>query len=109
MFKSTLAGLATLALAIIPVAALATSAHAAPVAVIQASDIDTLSPEGARTFQQRADAATRKFCRAATAGQPGLREKAACKTAVRAEIAEKFEAHNMAVAAKRQANTLASR
>ena len=108
MFKSTLAGVATLALAIIPVAAFGAAAHAAPVA-IQASDIDTLSPEGAQTFQQRADAATRKFCRTATAGQPGLREKAACKAAVQAEISEKFAARNTALAAQRQANTLASR
>jgi len=108
MFKATLAGVATLALAIIPVAALGTAAHAAPI-TIRAADIDTLSPEGAQAFHQRAEKAARKFCRTATVGTPSLRDKANCKAAVQAEIAEKYEARNVALAAQRQANTLASR
>ncbi|WP_332773783.1 UrcA family protein [Phenylobacterium sp.] len=108
MFKSTLAGVATLALAIIPVAALATAAHAAPV-TIRAADIDTLSPEGARAFHDRAEAAARKFCRAETLNQRSLVANARCMEAVQVEIAEKFAARNTALAAQRQANTLASR
>ncbi|WP_332766188.1 UrcA family protein [Phenylobacterium sp.] len=108
MFKSTLAGVATLALAIIPVAALATAAHAAPV-TIRAADIDTLSPEGVQAFHQRAEAAARKFCRAETLNQRSLVANARCMEAVRVEISEKFAARNTALAAQRQANTLASR
>ncbi|WP_309645416.1 UrcA family protein [Phenylobacterium sp.] len=108
MFKATLAGVATLALAVIPVAALGTAAHAAPI-TIQTADIDTLSPQGVQAFHHRAQAAARKFCRDATAGQRGLSARAHCMNAVQAEIAEKYEARNVALAAQRQANTLASR
>ena len=49
MFKisSTLAGVATLALATVPMLAIASGAHAAPV-VVKISDIDTSSAEGAK-------------------------------------------------------------
>ena len=73
MFKlssSTLAGVATLALATVPALALATSAHAGPV-VVKVSDIDTSSAQGAQILDQRVTLAARKFC-TVPANQGGL-------------------------------------
>ena len=60
MFKisSTLAGVATLALATLPMLAVASGAHAAPV-VVKVSDIDTSSTHGAKILNQRIDVAAR--------------------------------------------------
>ena len=82
---SRISGLAMLALAALPMAALATGAHAAPVA-LKTADLNLFSPEGVATFQQRADAATRTFCRE----ERVLAAHHACRAAVKAEIADKF-------------------
>ena len=84
-FISRISGLAMLALAALPMAALATGAHAAPVAV-KISDLNLFTPEGVASFQQRADAATRAFCREERA----LAVHEACRAAVKAEIADKL-------------------
>ena len=51
-FSSTLAGVATLALATVPMLAIASGAHAAPVTV-KVSDIDTSSAQGAKILNKR--------------------------------------------------------
>jgi UrcA family protein len=82
---SRISGLAMLALAALPMAALATGAHAAPVAV-KTADLNLFSAEGVATFQQRADAATGAFCREVR----GVAAHQACRAGVKAEIADKF-------------------
>jgi UrcA family protein len=99
MIKSaTLAGFATLALATVPVLALATAAHAAPVTV-QVADIDITTPEGARAFEARVDRAAAKFCRQSTEAMR-LSERQACLEGVKLELAEKMEARSAMLAAK---------
>ena len=89
-FAARFAGAATLALAALPIAALATAAHAAP-ATVRIADLDLNSPHGQAAYQQRVDRAAIKFCKA----QPGVatRVRAAddiCVAAVREERSEKF-------------------
>ena len=88
-FAARFAGLATLALAALPIAALATGAEAAPVAV-KVGDLNLNSDAGLTAFHQRADWAAKSFCRDAT--RPGTRLSAAraCQAAVKAEIGEKL-------------------
>lgn len=102
---STLAGVATLALAALPMFALATAAHAAPVAV-KVADIDTLSPAGAAVFEQRAEQAANRYC-AKLNPTARLTERSACLTAVRAEMADKIEARNTVLAARQGARMAA--
>ncbi|MFN3512375.1 MAG: UrcA family protein [Phenylobacterium sp.] len=103
MIKSaTLAGLATLALATVPMLALATAAQAAPVTV-QVADIDAATPQGAQTLETRVEHAAAKFCSHATR----LSERQACKDGVKLEVAEKVDARNAMLAAR--GSTLASR
>jgi UrcA family protein len=83
-FASKISGAAMLALASLPIAALTTAAHAET--AVKVADINVLSPEGAATFNQRADAAGRKYC----ITQRHAAEYAACRTAVKAELTEKF-------------------
>jgi len=110
MLRTTLAGVATLALAAIPLVALGTAAHAAPAPAIavRTADIDTLSASGAQVFERRADAATRRFCDRAVSGL-NLKERAACVEAVRVEISEQLQARNTALLAQRKANSVAHR
>lgn len=108
MFKSsTLAAAATLALAAVPMLALATNASATEPVAVKVSDINTLTPEGARAFADRVDAAANRFCQKAN---PNMRltERASCEAAVKVEVAEKLQAHNTMLAAKAGA-TVASR
>jgi UrcA family protein len=86
---SRIAGLATLALAALPIAALATGAHAAPVAV-KVGDLNLNSAEGLATFHRRAEAAATTYCRANQSGGVRINEVKACKTGVRAEMADKL-------------------
>jgi UrcA family protein len=85
-----IAGVATLALALLPVAALST-AHAANASVpyaaqsVQVSDLNLASASGKAMLAQRADAAARHFCR----DERSLDAKAACQAGVRAEVSEK--------------------
>src|SRR5687767_3020804 len=90
---STLAGVATLALAALPMFALATAAHSATPVAVKVADIDTLSPEGARIYAQRVDKAAVRFCRVKT-DNARLTERLDCQNAVRAEMADKLDARN---------------
>lgn len=104
---STIAAAATLALAALPMLALATNAQAAPVAV-KVVDINTLSADGAAAYGQRVDAAAVRFCHQAN---PNMRltERATCIAAVKSEMSEKLRAHNAVMAAKTGATLVASK
>lgn len=109
MFKlssSTLAGVATLALAAVPALALTTSAHAEPV-VVKVSDLDVGSAEGARTLDQRVTTAAREFC-TIPANQGGLTARANCMRSVRAEVQDNLMARD-SMYAKTQSTELARR
>lgn len=96
---STLAGVATLALAALPMFALATAAHSATPVAVKVADINTLSPEGAQIYAKRVDKAAMRFCRANNATSR-LTERVDCQNAVRAEMADKLEARNTVLAAR---------
>jgi UrcA family protein len=89
-YTARIASVATLALALLPVAALST-AHAANAQVpyaaqsVQVSDLNLASAAGKAALAQRADAAARHFCR----DERRLEVQAACQAGVRAEITEK--------------------
>jgi len=85
-FAAHFAGVATLALAVLPVAALTTAAHAAPVAHIQVADLNLASSDGVATLQHRVAAAASQFC----GDEKTLDQKAACKAGVRTEVQEKL-------------------
>ena len=88
-FTARIAGVATLALAVLPVAALST-AHAAthaPVSV-RVSDIDLSTADGRSALVARAGVAAHRYC----ANEFSLDMKAACEAGVRSEIAEKARA-----------------
>lgn len=84
--SNTIAGVATLALAAIPMLALGSNAFAAQPVTVQVADLDVSTPAGAREFERRTNAAASEFC------GPGMRlsEHVACKAAVRAEVTEKL-------------------
>ena len=79
------AGLATLALAALPIAALSTAAHAGPHQRVQVADLNLATTSGKATFDTRVDTAARRFCYA----ERNLEQKAACQAGVRAEANEK--------------------
>jgi len=83
------AGIATLALAALPALALATAAHAAP--AVRVSDIDLASASGRATFEQRAEAATSRFCRDQMRPGSRIANLESCRAAVQAELAEKVQ------------------
>jgi UrcA family protein len=88
-FTARIAGVATLALAVLPVAALST-AHAAthaPVSV-RVSDIDLSTADGRSTLVARTQAAAHRYCES----EFSLDQKAACEAGVRSEVAEKARA-----------------
>ena len=82
-----LAGIATLALAVLPAAALTTAAHSAPYvqSKVRVADLNLASAAGQAAFHQRTDAAARRFCSDVTS----LNTLTACRAAVRAEVNEK--------------------
>lgn len=84
-FTSRIAGVATLLLAALPMAALSTAAHAAP--SVKVSDLNLLSPQGAAVLKQRTDHVVYKYC----AHRKVATDRAACQRGVRAEIAQKAE------------------
>lgn len=102
-FVNRTAGLATLALGILPMFAMATAAHAAP--AVRIADLDLASSAGAAAFHQRAEAAARQFCR----GEMTLSDHAACRQGVREELAEKFAAARQAQLTQRAQQTFAAR
>lgn len=81
------AGLATLALAALPMTALSTAAYAAPASVV-VKDLNLLSPQGNAVLEQRISAASLKYC----AGRKALTDTKACHEGVRAELAQKADA-----------------
>jgi UrcA family protein len=86
-----LAGVATLALAVLPAVALTTVAHAethVPTSV-RIADIDLATADGRSAFAQRADVAARIYC----SREFALDLKAGCRSAVRAEVADKAKSH----------------
>ena len=89
-FAARFAGIATLALAVLPMAALTTAAHASsyPPAAVRVADLDLGSAPGRAAFAHRVDAAARKFC----AYETTLDLKAGCEAGVRAEVTEKAAA-----------------
>ena len=78
---SRIAGIATLALAAAPVAALVTPAHAAGHERVYVSDLNLATAAGKATFDQRVDHAVRHFC----STEQNFSQRAACQTAVREE------------------------
>ena len=86
-FAARIAGVATLALAALPAAALTTAAHAQPYApaAVRIADLDLATPAGRAAYDQRLDAAARHFC----ARETSLDLKAGCEAGVRAEVNEK--------------------
>ena len=85
-FSTTLAGVATLALAAIPALALTTAAQAAP-AVVKVSDLDVANAQHAQALEQRIKVAARKVC-TAPANQGGLSLRQACMEDVRQSVHE---------------------
>lgn len=104
MFKisSTFAGIATLALATVPMLAIASGAHAAPVAV-KVSDIDTSSAHGAKILNERIDVAAREFCGRTQPGAISRLADSACMKGVRVEITEGVANRNAMMAKARSA------
>jgi len=82
------AGIATLALAALPVAALTTTAaHAAPTpAHVRIGDLDLGTRAGLTAFDQRVEKAGQAMC----GGQRELAVRNACRDAVRTEAREKL-------------------
>ena len=89
-----IAGVAMLALAALPMAALATNAHAG--AAVKVSDLNLLTADGQAQFEERVDVAASKYCVAERA----IPNNRACRAGVRAELAEKVEAVRLAQLAK---------
>ncbi len=89
------AGMAGLALAALPIAALSTAAHAqtAPTGYAQESvrvgDLNLSAPSGKAVFDQRVDHTARHFC----SNERNLGLKAACQAGVRSEANEKAAAN----------------
>jgi UrcA family protein len=81
---SKISGFAMLALAALPIAALAVPSHAQT--VVKVADINLLSPQGVSEFNQRADAAGRKFC----LPERTVAGRASCRAGVKAELNEKL-------------------
>jgi UrcA family protein len=89
-FAAKIAGLATLALAAVPVAALSTAAHATPAAVkVAIADLDLSSKSGMSAFDQRVARAGRLLCR----DERTLSAQDSCALAVRMEAREKLTAY----------------
>jgi UrcA family protein len=105
-FAARIAGLATLALAALPMAAIATASHAAT-ATVQVADLNLNTEAGLATFQQRAAAATQTFCRTNGANR-SLATQSACVKGVRMEVSEKLASARQAQFAART-TTIAAR
>lgn len=103
-FTSRIAGLATLALAVLPMAALSSYAHAET--RVKVEDLNLLTGQGVAAYHQRAEVAGRKFCRA----EKTVPNRMACREGVRAELTEKFDALRQAqLAQQQQSPTFAAR
>lgn len=96
---NTISSFAMLALAALPIAALATASQAAPIASVRIADLSLATPEGMAAFHQRTEYAARKFC----SDELSLSARANCRQGVKLEMTEKMEAVRTAQAAR--ANT----
>jgi len=82
-----IASVATLALALVPAVALSTNAYAAaPHTTVQVADLNMASASGKAVYEQRLDAAARRFCSRETS----LDLQAACEVGVRDEVNAKL-------------------
>jgi UrcA family protein len=94
MFKITqsIAGAATLVLAALPIAALSTVAHAAPM-TIKVADLNLGAEASQSVLSHRVEHAASRFCRGhmVTTGSRS-NDRATCMAGVRAEAAEKLVA-----------------
>jgi UrcA family protein len=89
-YAARLAGAATLALAALPMAALSTTAYAAPVTV-RVADLDLNSLHGQAAYEQRVERAAKRFCKAEKRVASRLRvADGTCVAAVRHEMADKL-------------------
>lgn len=100
---NTISTAAMLALAVLPIAALSTTAYAAP-ASVKVADLNLTTSEGLATFQQRADYAARRFCNA----ELSLSARANCHKGVQVELNEKMAVVRTAQTT-RKPTTLAAR
>src|SRR5690606_38740382 len=89
-FASKIAGAAAIALAALPLVAIAGIAEAAP-ATVQISDLELSTPEGKAQFKARVKSAAQDYCRdrAPTGTRMASR---ACIAGVEAELTEKLAA-----------------
>ena len=92
-FAAHIAGVATLALAVLPVAALSTHAQAAT-ARVHVADLNLASIDGVATFHQRVAVATKKIC----GDEKALGQQVACKAGVRSEVQEKLSQRQIMLA-----------
>ena len=84
-----IAGLATLALAALPAAALTTAARAEPPhASVRIADLNLATAAGRSAYQHRLDVAARRVC----SDETTLNIQAACRAGVRAEVNAKLAA-----------------
>lgn len=83
-FAARLSGAAMLALAALPMTALATNAVAAP--AVKVSDLNVLSTEGEAAFRQRAKVVANQYC----SGRMTISARKECRAGVKAEMTEKF-------------------
>jgi UrcA family protein len=97
-FSPALISAATLALAGLPMLALAGAAHAAPVG-IQVGDLNLNSASGQRTLEQRAQLAAQTFCHSRQSDH--VIDSRACVVGVQAEVVEKAAALRQAQLAAR--------
>ena len=85
---------ALLALAALPMVALASGAHAAT--TVRVSDLNLLSTDGVAAYQERANVAARAYCD----DNAIIQQRMSCKAAVKAELADKMTALRQAQLAK---------
>ena len=109
MFKltQTVSGIASLALAAIPMLALTTAAHAAPMSVT-VGDLSTAA--GVAAFEQRIDKVAGNVCHGLTQGVGTRMVKTdGCREAVRAEAIDKLSATQRSQIAASGVSQLAAR
>ena len=109
MFKltQTVSGIASLALAAIPMLALTTAAHAAPMTV-SVGDLSTAA--GVAAFEQRIDKLSNTMCQGLTQGVGTRMDNTeGCREAVRAEAIEKLSATQRSQIAASGVSELAAR
>ena len=88
-FTTKFAGLASLVLAALPLAAVATAAKAEPVTVAIA-DIDVATPSGRAEFDARVEKAARDYCKNRQVSWTRISDARACKLGVAVEMNEKL-------------------